>query len=64
LLLIGAIVVVNPILAATTTSGSSHAQHIREAVTAEANKTRGRKAKTSTQMQLQQSIRLNRPPDC
>jgi hypothetical protein len=28
------------------------------------HKTRGRKAKTSTLMQLQQSIRLNKPPDC
>jgi tetratricopeptide (TPR) repeat protein len=36
LLLIGAMVAVNPILAATTTSGSSHAQHIREAITAKA----------------------------
>ena len=36
LLLIGAIVAVNPIFAATTTSGSSHAQHIREAITAKA----------------------------
>ena len=36
LLLIGTMVVVNPILAATMTSGSSHAQHIKEAVTAKA----------------------------
>jgi hypothetical protein len=36
LLLIGTIVVVNPILAATTTSVSSHAQQIREAITAKA----------------------------
>jgi len=36
LLLIGTIVAVNPIFAATTTSGSSHAQHIREAITAKA----------------------------
>ena len=36
LLLIGAMVAVNPILAATTASGSSHAQHIREAITAKA----------------------------
>ena len=36
LLLIGTIVAVNPILAATTASGSSHAQHIRQAITAKA----------------------------
>jgi hypothetical protein len=36
LLLIGTMVVVNPIIAATTTSGSSHAQHMREEVTAKA----------------------------
>ena len=36
LLLIGTIVAVNPILAATTASGSSHAQHTRQAITAKA----------------------------
>ena len=36
LLLIGTIVTVNPILAATTASGSTHAQQIRQAITAKA----------------------------
>lgn len=36
LLLIATMVVVNPILADTSTSGSTHAQHIKEAVTAKA----------------------------
>ena len=36
LLLIGTIVTVNPILAATTASGSTHAQQLRQAITAKA----------------------------
>ena len=45
LLLIGTMVGVNPILAATTTSGSSHAQHIRETVTAKATQDARQKSK-------------------